>query len=114
MDEFARFVGPNTILLTEITEEEAAKLNSHRITKERCAAAYEVLNTPTAAEGKPFKIVRMPAPEPFYVYSKPGDWINDTWSCRYGEGNDSWMTDCLPMMLRCTWMVVRVGELIEE
>ena len=70
MDEFARFVGPNTILLTEITEEEAAKLNSHRITKERCDAAYEVLKNATDAEGNPFKIVRMPAPEPFYVYSK--------------------------------------------
>ena len=38
----------------------------------------------------------MPAPEPFYVYSKPGDWINDTWSCRYGEGN-AFLDDGTPM-----------------
>lgn len=95
-DEFARFVGKNKILLTEITEEEAAKLNSHRITKERCDAAYEVLKNATDAEGNPFEIIRMPAPEPFYVYSKPGDWINDTWSCRYGEGN-AFLDDGTPM-----------------
>ena len=26
----------------------------------------------------------------------------------------SWMTDCLPIIFLCTWMVVRVGELMEE
>lgn len=95
-DEFCRFVGPNTVILAEVTEEEAAGLNSHRINRERFEAAYEILSKATDADGNPLKILRMPVPEPFYVYSKPGDWINDTWCCRYGE-NDEVLGDGTPM-----------------
>lgn len=95
-DEFCRFADKNTVILAEVTEEEAATLNSHRITKERMDAAYEVLKNASDAEGKPFKILRMPVPEPIYIHSKPGDWINDTWSHRYAEGGD-FLDDGTPM-----------------
>lgn len=95
-DEFCRFVGKNTIILAEISEEEAKELNSARISKERIDEAYEVLKNATDAEGNHFKILRMPVPEPIYVYSKPGDWINDTWSHRYHEGSDL-LDDGTPM-----------------
>ena len=58
-----RFVDTNTILLAEITEEEAASRESLRISKERLDAAYEVLKNETDGQGKPFKIIRMPVPE---------------------------------------------------
>ncbi|MDH6363495.1 agmatine deiminase [Enterococcus sp. PF1-24] len=96
IDEFCRFVGHNTIILAEVTEEEASTLNSHRITKERLDEAYEVLSKATDVNGEPFKIIRMPVPEPFYIHTKKGDWINDTWTCRYGEGGD-FLDDGTPM-----------------
>lgn len=96
IDEFCRFADANTIILAEVTDEEAGALNSHRISKERMDAAFEVLKKATDAKGKPFKILRMPMPEPFYIHTKKGDWINDTWTCRYGEGGE-FLDDGTPM-----------------
>ena len=96
IDEFCRFVDTNTVILADVTDEEAATMNSHRITKERMDAAYEILKNSTDADGKPFKILRMPVPEPFYIHTKKGDWINDTWTCRYSEGGD-FLDDGTPM-----------------
>ena len=67
VDEMARFVAPDTILLAEVTEEEAAKEELARLNKERFDAAYEVISHATDAHGKPYKIVRMPCPETIYV-----------------------------------------------
>ncbi|MDZ4910825.1 agmatine deiminase family protein, partial [Clostridium perfringens] len=53
IDEMCRFVGENTVLLAEITEEEAEELESARITKERFDQAYEILKNETDAEGNP-------------------------------------------------------------
>ena len=66
----------NTVLLLEISEEEANSLESARITKERCDMAYEVLKNSTDAEGNPIKILRIPAPIPEYVVTTPADWQN--------------------------------------
>ena len=96
IDEMCRFVDPHTIVLAEVSEEEAAELNSARISKERLDACYEVLKNATDADGNPFKIVRMPVPVPFYVTSKPGDWICDTWSHRYLDDKDE-LDDGTPM-----------------
>lgn len=79
IDEMARFVDTNTILLAEVTEEEAQKLNSMRITKERFDAAYEVLKSATDARGKPFNIIRIPVPEPMELVARKGDYIYDLW-----------------------------------
>jgi len=96
IDEMCRFIDENTILLAEVTEEEAAELNSVRISKERLDAAYEVLSKATDANGNSFRIVRMPVPVPFYVTSRPGDWINDTWSHRYLDSGE-FLDDGTPM-----------------
>lgn len=79
VDEMARFVGKNKILLAEVTAEEAAKLNSMKITKEALDAAYEVLKNSSDAEGKPFEIIRIPIPEPMELVAKKGDYIYDLW-----------------------------------
>lgn len=96
IDEMCRFVDEHTILLAEVSEEEAAELNSARISKQRLDTCYEVLKNATDTDGKPFDIVRMPVPVPFYVTSHPGDWINDTWSHRYLDGKDV-LDDGTPM-----------------
>lgn len=79
IDEICRFVDENTILLAEVTEEEARRLPSARITKERLDRAYEILSKETDSSGRPFRIVRIPVPEPIYLTAKPGDYIYESW-----------------------------------
>lgn len=79
IDEMCRFVNENTILLAEVSEEEAKKLNSAKITKERLDKAYENLKKATDINGEKFKIVRIPSPEPIYITAEPGDEIYDLW-----------------------------------
>ena len=66
IDEFCRFVNPTTILLAEVTEDEAQKSELHRINKARLDACFNVLAKATDAFGKPFTILRMPMPEPLF------------------------------------------------
>lgn len=63
IDEMARFVGENKILLAEVTQEEASRLESMRITKERLDKAYEILKAETDADRNPFEIIRIPVPD---------------------------------------------------
>lgn len=79
IDEICRFVGKNTILLAEVTDEEAEELNSAKITKERLDLAYDILSKETDADGNTFDIIRMPTPEPIYLTAVPGDLIYEMW-----------------------------------
>ncbi|MDZ5034713.1 agmatine deiminase family protein, partial [Clostridium perfringens] len=79
IDEMCRFVSENTILLAEISDEEANTLNSAKITKERLDKAYEILKNATDINGNPFKILRMPCPDPIYITAESGDILNETW-----------------------------------
>lgn len=97
VDEMARFVDTNKILLAEVTEEEAAKLESMRITKERLDAAYDVLKDATDAEGNPFEIIRIPVPEPMELVARTGDYIYDLWmGYREVEGISDTLRDGTP------------------
>ncbi len=97
IDELARFVDKNTVLLLEVDEEEAKSLESARITKERCDMAYEVLKNETDAEGTPLNIIRTPAPIPEYVVTTPEDWTNRTWGRRFAENEAALLDDGTPM-----------------
>lgn len=97
IDELARFVDKNTVLLLEVDEEEAKSLESARITKERCDIAYEVLKNETDAEGTPLNIIRIPAPIPEYVVTTPEDWTNRTWGRRFAENEAALLDDGTPM-----------------
>lgn len=79
IDEMCRFVDENTVLLAEVTEEEAEKVPSAKITKERLDEAYEILSKETGCNGIPFHIMRIPVPEPIYFTAKPGDYIYESW-----------------------------------
>lgn len=97
IDEMCRFVNKNTILLAEVSEEEAEKLNSAKITKERLDKAYEILKNATNINGEKFKIVRIPCPEPIYITAEPGDTIYDIWQWfRALEGNCDTLRDGSP------------------
>lgn len=97
IDELARFVDKNTVLLLEVDEEEAKSLESARITKERCDMAYEVLKNETDAEGTPLNIIRIPAPIPEYVVTTPEDWTNRPWGRRFAENEAALLDDGTPM-----------------
>lgn len=87
IDEMCRFVDEQTIILAEVTEEEAAELQSARISRQRLEEAYEILKQATDADGNPFKILRMPIPEPIYLDSQPGDWTNNNFGAIFSEDN---------------------------
>ena len=97
IDEMCRFVDRNTVLLAEVSEEEAGKLRSAGISRQRLEAAYEVLKNETDAEGNPLRILRIPTPEPYYVTTTPDDWTNMTWGKRFSEGEENVLDDGSPM-----------------
>jgi agmatine deiminase len=66
IDEFARFVNSNTILLAQVTPQERDEDPIARITYERMEENFRILRSATDQDGKPFKIVRMPIPVPIY------------------------------------------------
>lgn len=104
IDELARFVDKSTVLLLEIDDDEAAELESARITKKRCDAAYEVLKNETDAEGNPLRIIRIPAPIPEYIRTTPEDWTNRTWGKRFAENEEPLLDDGSPMPEGEIWM----------
>lgn len=93
IDEMCRFADANTIILAEVTEKEAGELESARITRERLEQAYEILKNETDMDGKPFKILRMPVPEPVYLESVPGDWSNSNYGSLYSDDTESLLRD---------------------
>lgn len=77
IDEFCRFVSPNTILLSEVSPEEAEKDPIAAENRKRFEESYEILKNATDQDGNPFEIVRIPTPETMYEYLEPGDGVYD-------------------------------------
>lgn len=70
-DEMCRFVDSHTILLAEVTEEEAEQWENLRITKGILDRTYEMLSGLLDDDGEPFKIVRIPVADPvIFEYKK--------------------------------------------
>ncbi len=76
-DEMCRFVARDTILLAEVTEEEAAESPISAENKRRLDAAYEVVSKATDANGNPYKILRIPASGHIQYIQRPGDDLYD-------------------------------------
>lgn len=60
IDEFCRFVSYDTILLAEVTSDEALKDPINRENYKRLENAYKILEDATDQDGNPFKIIRIP------------------------------------------------------
>lgn len=73
IDEFCRFVSPDTILLAEVTKDEAAKGYLEQENRKRLEESYELLKKAVDQDGNPFKIIRIPMPETLYFKINPGD-----------------------------------------
>ncbi|WP_195570599.1 agmatine deiminase family protein [Paenibacillus sp. 1001270B_150601_E10] len=79
IDEMCRFVGPDTVILAYVPEEEAKSSELHALNKERLDMAYEALQSARTVEGKPYTILKMPMPEPIYIDLYPEDEAFQTW-----------------------------------
>lgn len=77
VDEFVRFVSTDTILLGEISEEEANTNPILKLGRTVLENAYKTLAKETDLEGKPFKIIRLPMPELLFETIGPGDGTYD-------------------------------------
>jgi agmatine deiminase len=86
IDEYARFVGPNTILLAEVTPEERDADPIARITYERMERNYNILKTATDQDGKPFEIIRAPHTKAIYETLDDGDHIQFLRNLEYEDG----------------------------
>jgi agmatine deiminase len=77
IDNVARFVSPRTILLAEVTKEEATKSEINRENRRRLEENYRILSNATDLQGNLFKIYRMPAADLHYEMMRPGDAVYD-------------------------------------
>ena len=73
MDEYCRFIAPDTILLAEVSEEEAKKGPVEKENRRRMEENYAILKNSVAQDGKPFKIIRIPMPETLFFTATPDD-----------------------------------------
>lgn len=64
IDEYARFVDANTILLAWVDESEKDDHPLKRINYERMKYNFELLSQATDQDGKPFTIIKVPLPDP--------------------------------------------------
>jgi len=88
IDELCRFADPNTILLAQVTPEEAEKGFIARENRLRLEENFKILENSTDQDGKPFKIVRMPHPEIVYYTLEPGNLAYDYMSgLNYKDGS---------------------------
>jgi len=87
IDEICRFTDEYTVVIAQVNEEEAAESKLHALNKERLDRAYEVVRSAKNHEGKPFRILTMPVPEPIYIDLTPEDDAFALWSwCEETEG----------------------------
>jgi agmatine deiminase len=63
-DQFVRFADPNTVLLAWVNEAQAAAHPVARLTRERMKRNLALLQRATDADGRPFRIVKVPMPHP--------------------------------------------------
>ncbi|NDV25738.1 agmatine/peptidylarginine deiminase [Desulfovibrio sp. JC010] len=73
MDEYCRFISPDTILLAEVSEEEAAHGPVEAENRRRMEENYNILKNAVDQDGKKFKIIRIPMPETLYFEVTPQD-----------------------------------------
>ena len=77
IDEHVRFVSPNRILYTEVSEEEAKNDPIAAENKKRFEENLQILKSATDQDGKPFELIAMPSAPTIIETLKPGDGVYD-------------------------------------
>lgn len=75
IDEYCKFVGPNTVLLAEVPEDER-DTSLGRLTHERMEKNLAIIQSSTDANGNPWEILRIPTPPTMRVEIEKTD---DMW-----------------------------------
>ena len=70
--KYARFVGPNTILLAQISESDRDSNEISALSYKNLEENLAILSNATTVDGNPFEIVRIPTPPPIVVDVNPG------------------------------------------
>ena len=83
-DEFVRFVNDTTILLAWVDEEERVSNEFNRLNYERMKTNLQILENSVDQDGRSFKIIKVPLPDPIYIETtvtdQSVDWSNrDDW-----------------------------------
>jgi len=87
VDEFVRFVGPNTVILASVLEEEINHPIAS-ISHKRLEENFEILKKETDQDGNPLKIIRLPLPPINFIDIHPGDGMYDYMkSIRFNDGS---------------------------
>jgi agmatine deiminase len=63
-DEFVRFADPNTVLLAWVDENEIDKHPFNKVNFDRMSENFRILEQSTDQDGRPFKIIKVPLPDP--------------------------------------------------
>jgi agmatine deiminase len=77
IDEHVRFVAPNRILYTEVSDEEAKNDPIAAENKKRFEENLKILKAATDQDGKPFELIAMPSAPTIIETLKPGDGVYD-------------------------------------
>ncbi len=77
VDEFARFADPRTILLAEVAPEDRERDEIAARSHERLEENHRRLLAARDPDGRPFRILRLPTPDPMFATLEPGDGLFD-------------------------------------
>jgi len=72
VDEFVRFVGPNTVILASVLDEERDHPIAS-ISHKKLEENYEILIKETDQDGNPLNIIRLPLPPMHFIDIQPKD-----------------------------------------
>ncbi len=86
IDEFCRFVSADTVLMAEVTENEADECPIAKVNRERIEENVKILEESVDQDGKPLKIKRIPLPDPLFTTMKAGDAVYDYYHDKYAGG----------------------------
>ncbi len=67
VDVFARFADPNTVLLAEVSEAQRNRYAIAAKTHARMERNFDILRRSTDQDGRPWRIIRVPVPDPLTV-----------------------------------------------
>lgn len=86
IDEHCRFLDKNTVIVSEVTEEEAEKSLIAKENRRRMERNVAVLKKSVDQDGKKLQIKRIPMPDPIFGVTRPGDALYDLYAETYKEG----------------------------
>ncbi len=86
IDEHCRFVSEDTVLVAEVTQEEADKDPIARINYERLETNVKILENSFTQDGRRLKIKRIPTPVSLFTTMKKGDGVYDYYYEKYFDG----------------------------